>query len=109
MGPNPVRDVGEITFGGTCVQQIARSVTIGDGASGSIVMSLTLKHSNAIVELIYHPELLVRCCVIGIHKGAVVSSDECDVGVLPITEFGIIIASLSVGWSSRGRSRSCRG
>jgi hypothetical protein len=55
-------------------------------------MSLTLEHTDPIVQLLQYRILLVTCCIVLACEGRVVSGDFCDVGVLPPAEFGVVVA-----------------
>lgn len=62
-------------------------------------------HADTIVQLIDNSEILIASGVPGDSKGSVVGADFSDVAVLPVAEFGVVVASSSV--SDRGRAACC--
>ena len=52
MSPDPTCDICEVGLNHTGIKKIAGSVAAGQGARGSVVMRLDLKHSYAVIELI---------------------------------------------------------
>ena len=54
MSPDPTCNIGEVGLNRTHtgIEKIGGSITAGQGARGSVVMHLDLKHSYAVIELI---------------------------------------------------------
>ena len=90
----PSDDVPEIVFRGARVEKVARGMAEIHGSIDQ--MCLTCKHAYAIVELVKDIQGLIRCSVVGSYEGTIVCCDLCDVAILAVTEFGIIVAGLCI-------------
>ena len=102
MGGNPGADVGEVFFCCANVEEVTGGVAIGDGVCGGVVVGFACEETDAVVQLVEDPELLVGGCVVGGYEGAVVGPNVGYVAVLSEAEFGIVIACLGVCWDDRG-------
>ena len=100
MSLDPTSYIREVGLDRTGVEKIAGSMAARQGTRGSVIMGLDLEHPYAVIELIDNSELLIGCCVVGHHEGAVMGSDKGNIAVLPTAKFRIIVACLCIDWSS---------
>lgn len=96
---DPARDVGKVSLCCPHVEKVAARVTVVHGFVD--VVSLTLQHSDAIIELIKDSQGLVGGCIVGSYKRTVVSGDLGDVAILAAAKFRVVVARLSIGRLSR--------
>lgn len=67
-------------------------------------------HANTIVQLVHNAQFLVAGCIARNGEGSIVCAHFCDVAVLSVAEFWVVVASGRVGngWSAAGSSRGGR-
>ena len=94
MRLHPGCDFAEIVFYSTRVEQVAGGVAKVQRAID--IVSRSLQHADAIVELLRYTILLVARNVILSRVRRVVGGYLSDIGVLAGAEFEVVVARLSV-------------